>query len=347
MLDTNWIYGPHILTNTQLERLNSLLKKSEQGLVLIGAMKTRSEQQAALKIIERLGWRAMADVTSGLRFLKYPLLDHSREFSELKADCVLQLGGRLILKPLLQWLESRRGQTHIYVDAYLENHNPGLTTTHRIQCDLEWLSGKIEIGYPGLDSRFRENDKIAEASFNPEAFVARHISKTNWQSRVLFLGTSLPIRYMDRFAAAGDSMPLVVANRGASGIDGIVSTAAGFAFGIGEPLVLVLGDMTFLHDINGLAFFKKIPIPIIAVVINNHGNGIFSTLPIANSAEIHQRYFEVPHEYDLAGAAQIFGIQHQRAHTTQEFEIAYANALGSKESIILEFLISPKSTQRS
>src|SRR3989338_3010246 len=92
------------------------------------------------------------------------------------------------------------------------------------------------------------------------------ISKTNWVGRVLFLGTSLPIRHMDRYAEAGEHMPLVVANRGASGIDGIISTAAGFAFGIGEPLILVIGDMTFLHDINGLCFLNKIKTQVIMIV---------------------------------------------------------------------------------
>ncbi|MEI6805806.1 MAG: thiamine pyrophosphate-binding protein [Myxococcaceae bacterium] len=113
--------------------------RSKNGIVVVGAMKTRAKQQAALKIIEHLGWPAICDVTSGLRFLKHPQLNHSRNFENLKTDCVLQLGGRLILKPFLQWLESRRGQEHIYVDDYLENHDPGLTVTQRVQCDLEWL----------------------------------------------------------------------------------------------------------------------------------------------------------------------------------------------------------------
>jgi 2-succinyl-5-enolpyruvyl-6-hydroxy-3-cyclohexene-1-carboxylate synthase len=169
-----------------------------------------------------------------------------------------------------------------------------------------------------------------------ERFVAEHISQTNWQNRVLFLGTSLPIRNMDRYAKAGEHMPLVVANRGASGIDGIISTAAGFAMGIGEPLILVVGDMTFLHDINGLSFLKDIPTPVMIVVVNNQGNGIFSMLPIAQSADIFERYFKVPHQYNLRGASQIFGLEHQVAQTELEFEEFYKNALASRLSIIIE-----------
>lgn len=132
-----------ILSPIQLVNLNNVFKHTERGLVVVGAMKTRIEQQAALRIIERLGWRAICDVTSGLRFLDHHQLDHSREFADLQSDCVLQLGGRLILKPLLQWLEYRRGQTHVYVDAYLENHDPSLTVTHRVQADLGWLSENL------------------------------------------------------------------------------------------------------------------------------------------------------------------------------------------------------------
>lgn len=168
-----------------------------------------------------------------------------------------------------------------------------------------------------------------------ESFIARHISKTNWKNRVLFLGTSLPIRHMDRFAEAGEYIPLVAANRGASGIDGIISTACGFALGMGEPLVLVVGDMTFLHDINGLSFLKDIPTQVIIVVINNRGNGIFETLPIAESP-IFERYFKAPHEYDLSGACQIFGVKHELAKTQEEFEALYAIALLSHQSVVIE-----------
>lgn len=132
-----------ILLDSQLDSLKDSLRRSERGLVVVGAMKTRFDQQAALQIIEHLGWPAICDVTSGLRFLKHPQLNHSREFDNLQADCVLQLGGRLILKPLLKFLESRQGQMHIYVDKYLENHDPGLTVTHRVQCDLGWLCENI------------------------------------------------------------------------------------------------------------------------------------------------------------------------------------------------------------
>ena len=168
-----------------------------------------------------------------------------------------------------------------------------------------------------------------------ESFIARHISKTNWRDRVLFLGNSLPIRHMDRHAEAGEHMPLVAANRGASGIDGIISTAAGFALGMGEPLILVVGDMTFLHDINGLSFLKDIPTQVIVVVVNNRGNGIFETLPIAESP-IFERYFRAPHEYDLSGASQIFGVKHQVAKTEVEFEVLYETALSSQQTLVLE-----------
>jgi 2-succinyl-5-enolpyruvyl-6-hydroxy-3-cyclohexene-1-carboxylate synthase len=127
-----------------LTHFHHQLKQSKNGLVVVGAMKTRAQQQATLKIIEHLGWRAICDVTSGLRFLKHPQLDHAREFTNLEADCVLQLGGRIVLKPFLQWLESRRGQEHIYVDDYFENHDPGLTVTHRVQADLTWLSENLQ-----------------------------------------------------------------------------------------------------------------------------------------------------------------------------------------------------------
>ena len=115
----------------------------------------------------------------------------------------------------------------------------------------------------------------------------------------LFLGNSMPIRDMDMYAdrstaadasAAAEGEALcgvaVGSNRGASGIDGVVSSAAGFAAGLGRPVTLVIGDVSFMHDANGLLLLRDRPgqPPLTVVLINNGGGNIFHFLPVASQA---------------------------------------------------------------
>ncbi|MES2504564.1 MAG: thiamine pyrophosphate-dependent enzyme [Myxococcota bacterium] len=257
-------------------------------LIVVGSLKSRHEQEDALRQIEKLEVPAIACVTSGLRFLKHPLLDHSRDFSGLKAENILKLGGRVVAKGITQLLE------------------------------------KI----PPSPPFSKEGESEA---------IAKIISCTDWREHALFLGNSMPIRDMDTHAIAGEHIPIVGANRGASGIDGIISTACGFAHGLNQPTVLVLGDMTFLHDVSGLSFLKDLHVPVTIVVINNQGNGIFRTLPIASETELFERYFLVPHTYNLSGACQIYGIRHQPVDASH-FKACYNEALQSEKSQVIEVL---------
>jgi isochorismate synthase/2-succinyl-5-enolpyruvyl-6-hydroxy-3-cyclohexene-1-carboxylate synthase/2-succinyl-6-hydroxy-2,4-cyclohexadiene-1-carboxylate synthase/O-succinylbenzoate synthase len=160
-----------------------------------------------------------------------------------------------------------------------------------------------------------------------EPHVARLLARALPPGEALFLGNSMPIRDFDAYgtpsasAARVDSATprsvytqsrqfsgvgaAVAANRGASGIDGVLSTAAGFADGLGRGCTLVVGDLSFLHDINGLNLLRngESRSPLTVVLINNGGGGIFSFLPIAD--ELPEDEFTplwaTPQNVDLAG----------------------------------------------
>ncbi len=284
-----------------------------EHLVVVGGLNTRSEQREALDFIESLACPAICDITSGLRFLKHPLLDHSRDFTNLQAKCVWQLGGRLVSKKLGQWLESRRGQRHVRVDPYGLREDPYGSVT-------EWKSSA-----PSYASSKTSPLTRLHPVERGTTTVASVISQTDWNTWALFAGTSLPIRELDSEAIAGDTYPIVGANRGASGIDGITSTICGFAMGLGMPVIAYIGDMTFLHDISGLSFISQLNTPLILVIANNHGNGIFKTLPIAQRTDVFERYFLTPHNHDLSRACALFDVSHIRTNLnrfSQIFEAA-------------------------
>jgi len=142
---------------------------------------------------------------------------------------------------------------------------------------------------------------------------------------------------MDMFADPGHEAPTRVAlNRGASGIDGIISSAAGFSSGLCLPVTLMIGDLAFLHDMNALSLLGDGRNRLVVVVLNNNGGGIFSFLPIAAETEIFEQFFATPQNYCVKTAAETFGIDHRHPRTNAEFAACYCAALHAERSTVIE-----------
>jgi 2-succinyl-5-enolpyruvyl-6-hydroxy-3-cyclohexene-1-carboxylate synthase len=122
------------------------------------------------------------------------------------------------------------------------------------------------------------------------------------------LASSMPIRDAEAFMAASDTAARVFSNRGANGIDGLVSTACGLAIGGGAPTWLLIGDLALAHDLGGLASTALVGSPLRIVVIDNGGGGIFDFLPQAAQVEPERfkRLFTTPSALDLERAAGLF-----------------------------------------
>jgi 2-succinyl-5-enolpyruvyl-6-hydroxy-3-cyclohexene-1-carboxylate synthase len=166
----------------------------------------------------------------------------------------------------------------------------------------------------------------------------------------LLVASSMPIRDLDAFGFPRSKKVRVFGNRGVSGIDGLVSTTAGIAVGSnpdagngpGEerasasPTVGVLGDLAFLHDMNGLQVLRSLGHPVVLVVINNDGGGIFHTLPVRGFEPAFSRFFTTPHGLDFGKSADLYGIPYGRAASLADFQDRFAKALESGESAVLE-----------
>ena len=124
----------------------------------------------------------------------------------------------------------------------------------------------------------------------------------------LVVSSSMPIRDLDGYGLPRESELRVFANRGASGIDGVVSTAFGVASQLHEPTLCVIGDVAFFHDQNGLLWSREADAAVVFVVIDNDGGGIFHMLPIAEHDPHFTRYFATPHGIDPRHAAEAHGL---------------------------------------
>ena len=140
----------------------------------------------------------------------------------------------------------------------------------------------------------------------------------------LFCGNSMAIRDLDAYSGCGGKALRIVANRGASGIDGNVSTALGLAAAGAAPLVALLGDLAFYHDMNGLAAARGLDA--VFVVLNNGGGGIFEYLPQAGLEEF-ERGWLTPLELDFSHAAALYGLSYVKVDHGAGFSAALAAAL--------------------
>jgi 2-succinyl-5-enolpyruvyl-6-hydroxy-3-cyclohexene-1-carboxylate synthase len=175
---------------------------------------------------------------------------------------------------------------------------------------------------------FKLNKKLNEPQ------TIRELVKTLSSKINLFVGNSLPIRDFDYFSGTSSKLFNIYFNRGASGIDGIVSTALGAA-SIKKPTILLLGDLSFLHDLNSLLIAKKNKIPLMIVVINNNGGGIFQTLPISKKKKLLKEYFVSPQNLKLNDIVKAFGVKYKLIKNKNQLKMAINN-LELNSQIVLE-----------
>jgi 2-succinyl-5-enolpyruvyl-6-hydroxy-3-cyclohexene-1-carboxylate synthase len=166
----------------------------------------------------------------------------------------------------------------------------------------------------------------------------------------LFVASSMPVRDLDAFCPPRDQWLNVYGNRGASGIDGLVSTTLGIAAagnpdggaspGTPEsasvPTVGVLGDLAFYHDMNGLLVLRTLGLKVVFVVINNDGGGIFHTLPVREHEPAFTRFFATPHGLTFRKAAELYEIPYAEASTLRDLPVALEDALQAGGPCIVE-----------
>ena len=337
------------------------VKAEEHGVIIIGQLRTEAEIIAARDIASQLGWPVLPDITSHFRLgesstniIYYfdQVLLHDDD--KLYPQTVLHIGGQFVSKRLLQFLEHNRPERYLLIRDSPSRYDPNHLVTHRLDATIQQLDAVVSIwGSSVADSDWlnrwqRRNQAVkaiiaqemaaadAQQPIVNEGTVARTISKLIWQNHALFVGNSMPIRDVDMFAVADGAAVPVAANRGASGIDGNVASAIGFAVGHERPTTLLLGDLTLLHDLNSLSQLRYVEQPLTIVVINNGGGGIFHLLPIRQFEDVFEENFGTPHQFGFEDAARMFGLAYAQPETGDQFVSAYRNALASGQHSLIE-----------
>ncbi|WP_200900295.1 2-succinyl-5-enolpyruvyl-6-hydroxy-3-cyclohexene-1-carboxylic-acid synthase [Rubrobacter aplysinae] len=347
------------------ETLYRDLRPVERGLIVAGSLGSGAERKAALRLAESLGWPLLPDIASGLRLgcmggdypnlaAHYDLLLADEKFAAAHApEAVLHVGGRIVSKRLQQFVSRAAPAPYAVIHESPARFDPDHRVTHNVEtgvakfCDeltdlveqepspsartwlRSWSGASEEVGEV-LGRALPESGEVSEP------LVARAVSRLLAEGWGLFLASSMPVRDMDAYARTGGAEPQVATNRGASGIDGTVASAAGFVRGLGRPAVLVIGDLALLHDLNSLAMLRNLPHPLVVVAINNDGGGIFSFLPVSDHGDIFEPYFGTPHGLGFESAAAMFGLHYERPRNGEAFAAAFREAAERRSSTLIE-----------
>ncbi len=300
--------------------LASTLRAYERGVIVVGA--TEGPTDALIEIGAKLGWPVLADPLSQARHLgglcTYDLFLRDQDFVEAhRPDVVLRTGSiniskalsayvaqaprQILVDPDGEWLDADRSTTDLIVAEPAD-----LLVALAEQLDVTATPGWLD---PWVQAEAAVNKVIDDGLAGEglsEPLVARLLVDALEDGSNLVVGASMPIRDVEWF---GQPRALVsfYANRGANGIDGFVSTALGVALGSGRPTWGLCGDLTLLHDSNGLLGAHDADLTL--VVINNDGGGIFSFLPQAG-ADGFEKLFGTPQGRDLAKLAAFHEIEH-------------------------------------
>lgn len=334
---TNGTPSVEMLTSTptpardDIDRLIELANRTERGLVVAGPMLIAPPSlEAVVEFCARTGWPLLAEPSSQLRLRADNTVVTAHHDHLLRTawaeqhvpDVVLRLGASPTCKPLRLWLERHR-PSHVLLDPSRRWNEASFTASTVFSSGPELLAEAL----PGLsvrgtttwnrawsnaESRAREAiTDIVESEPLMEAGLAREIGRHSPPDCALYVSNSMPVRDIDSFMEARSRPPLVFANRGASGIDGLISSAAGVAAS-GTPTILLTGDLAFYHDIGGLLAVTNTDIDLTIVVANNSGGGIFSFLPVAGSIgpDVVDTAFTTPQSHDIGALCAGAGVRH-------------------------------------
>lgn len=343
--DKPWLRAPAELSSP-IQR-DWFFWRQKRGVVLAGRMSAEEGKQVA-QWAQRLGWPLIGDVLSQTG---QPLpcadlwLGNARAVTELEqAQIVVQLGSSLTGKRLLQWQATCTPEEYWLVDPHDGRLDPAHHRGRRLVSGVAdwlerhpaekrapWASEIPELSRQAWALTAQHSDAFGEAQ------LAHRIHRYLPEQGQLFVGNSLVVRLIDAFSRLPAGYP-VFSNRGASGIDGLISTAAGVQRASARSTLAIVGDLSALYDLNALALLRQASAPFVLMVINNNGGQIFSLLPTPQSER--ERFYLMPQNVQFEHAAAMFSLRYQRPESWDELESALNTAWSKPGATLIEVVVN-------
>ncbi|MBC8213759.1 MAG: 2-succinyl-5-enolpyruvyl-6-hydroxy-3-cyclohexene-1-carboxylic-acid synthase [Candidatus Marinimicrobia bacterium] len=358
------VESSNLITNYKLRITNSDRTKSNKAnikpipqhtkpLIVCGRMDDTSVRIPILKFASAIGAPIFADPSSQIRYgMESPNIvtgyDTFLKCVDVEPDLIIRFGAKPTSKTLCNLLDNYNFKTMLVDQTGRFNDDCQTIIQSNIidfcefqikhfddkPINTEWLKKiqTIEIS--------TQMALFSEQSFNKlfEGSIARTCISSLPSNSNFFIGNSMPIRNVDSFTPNSGKIIRVFVNRGASGIDGIVSSALGVASESNtNNNLLLIGDLSFYHDMNGLLTAKRYEIDLTIVVVNNNGGGIFSFLPISENKEKHfKSFWTTPHNLDFEKIAEVYGCQYSKIKSITELYDAITNSFEMQGLKIIE-----------
>jgi 2-succinyl-5-enolpyruvyl-6-hydroxy-3-cyclohexene-1-carboxylate synthase len=358
------VAGVRIPSEADLSALAARVGAAARGLIVCGPIDRPGFAPAVARLAAATGFPILADGLANLRcgphdrthvVVRHDTILRSADFRAAHGpDVVVRFGGTPTSKALWTWLGDMDADQVVVDDGGW--NEPTMRPATIVRADPVQLADALSSRLPGPGSatwleEWLAADRAADGALRTwlaglgESFEAAAIPETAAglsDGSVLFVGNSMPVRDLDAYLPGGSTAIRCIGNRGANGIDGVVSSALGAAAAGEGPVVLIVGDVSFLHDLNALIAARLNRISATIVLLNNDGGGIFSFLPQAETDRVEvglperfEALFGTPHGIDVGPIVMALGGEHRRIGAG-ELTGAVAASLGRPGVRVLE-----------
>ena len=345
-----------------IQRVARLLRTRRRGLILCGPDAVSGLAESVVRLAEVTGYPILADPASQVRYGShdrarvlgaYDGFLRSPSFAARHApEVMIQFGAPLTSKAFHSFAARHTDALRVIVDDGGAPRDPAHRATEILASSAEAAAEALaEALARGADSLPSWGEPFLRAEAAARDAVERHLARTPGITEgsavaalveaapaetLLYMGNSMPIRDLDFFVPASPKRLRVLANRGANGIDGVLSSALGASAAGRTPVLAVVGDLSFHHDLNGLVAARAHGISATVVILNNDGGGIFSFLPIARHGDAFERLVATPHGLTFEHAAALYGIPYGAPASADELASSARDSLERRETRILE-----------
>lgn len=350
-------YGPPTQqvrhTVTLEDTLVQRISEAKRGLIVAGRLSTPEEGEAISILAHYLEWPLVADICAPVLPLEnsvnfFDLIVRSQPFIQRHhPDVILHFGGGLVSKELQKYLARSPFHTYALIAPSDRRIDPCHVVTDRIQSNISAYCNAMLEAAPGKKSDTKWTDvwigadsavqtifpsRLKNEVTEPSLvwMLSELLDDSNW----IFGAGSMPIRDLQTFFRRDQNAPRIFSNRGASGIDGTLATAAGIAQTQHGRGMVLLGDLAMLHDLNSLSLLRDHDIVII--VINNNGGGIFHMLPVALGREAFEKVLGTPHDMDFRRASEQFQTPYSLVDSCEQFQEVWQSASSSSGPHLIE-----------
>ncbi len=342
--------------NEVLEQVVEKLNQAQRAMFVLGELPPWIDRTPISETLKKLNIPLFLDVGSSLKYEHQiphgaPSFDHPEVFEQYRKSppkLIIHLGGRIVARHYYELLaqspdiflisvndSSRKEDPSHQIrmrlvarpDIFCANLNKLLTDTKPLE-----LAKNFQFEARDWKSFIQQKSAIIDESKLSYPVISKTTIETIPEDSTLYLGNSTVIRSFDSYASDKVSKRLhTITHRGASGIEGFVSAAIGhtetkFFLGDNSPTTLVLGDVSAIHDLNAFIELKNKKIPLIIVIVNNQGGGIFTLLPMKKDEHLIKSMLS-PHDFDFHPLINGLGVTYLKAQTRDQYIDSYKQAL--------------------